>query len=560
MATGAASSGASSSAIEAGRAFVRLMTEDSMLVRGLSRAKAMVGKFGNFMSGIGAKAGVAGGLLLAPLIALTAGGAARAGEMDDMADAFGTTTEALSPMAHAFSVAGLELDDMGKAMSAVGGDVAELQAVLEKLNDIEDPGEKIKAFEDTFGKKMGRKMAALAADLPDLMKDAPILDSQSAKDAEKTSFAIKRAMLAIQAAMLPVLSILTPIIDGISKFAAKNADVLQIVAAVAAGLIGLSVAASVVGFAFSGVAAVMGLVGGIIGALLTPIVAVVALVGGLGYVLATETETGKEMTSSLKAGFMETADTAKKAFGGIAAALKKGDIEGAMKIVGAALRFEWAKIDAYWTTSWAQFKRYFKDGWDDLGADISIVWNDITTGIETALADALKAILDSFNSAIKSIADGAASLLEEVGLDDTARDLRNVKGIGANWIDKWKGDIAANDAAEMKRILAAQDKAKAENEKDFNDQVRPVNDAVNAAKAEFEKLVADMMQKEEKPPTGAGGRKDDLEMAFASAKGLFSSPNFAQSLGIADNIQEKQLKVQEQIRDGVDRLQPLRAQ
>lgn len=558
---GGSGSGASAGAIRAGRAFVEFLGNEGPLAKAALRAKAIVQNFGSFVGRIGSVTRTAGLALFAPITALFVGASRYAGELDDLADSFGSTVEKLAPGAAAFKVAGLGLEDFSTALKEVSKDGGtgpiedQLDILMTKLNEIEDPSERARFALEKFG-RAGVKMAAMAPDWERLKAQAPKVSSEDAKKAEQMQQAFAAALLSLQVALLPILDIITPIIQGISDFVKENSSAATVVAGVAVGLLAFSAAMSVVSVALGGVSMVLGGVVGLLGivkaaflALLSPVGLVVGAIAGIGVVFAAQTDAGKETMSRLKAGFVETANTAKDAWGGIVAAMKKGDMELAMRIVGAALRYEWAKIDAYWTEQWADFKKFFKDGWDTLGAALSTIWNEITYGMEKALALALEGIVKGFNAAITALANGAAWLLDKVGLDDTANKLRNFEGIGTNWINKWNADIDANRNQEMQRIGDQLARDLAQNEKDWHDQVDPLNREIADRLAEFKALV-DQANVEKAGPIGADtkpyqpGGKPDFKMADFT-KGVFQSPNFAAALGVADKVNDKALKAQE---------------
>lgn len=550
---GGGGGGGSSGAIRAGRAFVEFLGNEGPLAKAAARAKAIVQGFGNAIGRVGSVTRMAGLALFAPLTALFAGGINYAAQLDDLADSFGTTVEALAPGAGAFKVAGLGLEDFSTALKEVAKDGGSgsiedrLDGYMQQLNQIEDASERARFAQEKFG-KAGVKMAAMAPDWDRLKGQAPKVSSAEAKKAEEVQQAFAAAMLSLQVAMLPILDIVTPIIKAISDFVKENSEVVTVAAGAAVGLLAFSTAMTAVSFALSGTLALLGIVKVAILALLSPVGLVVAAVGAIGYVFATQTDEGQEAMGRLKAGFVETANTAKEAWGGIVSAMKKGDLELAMRIVGAALRYEWAKIDQYWTTQWADFKKSFKDGWDTLGGALSIVWNEITSGLEQALAFTLEAIISNFNSAIVALAKGAAWLLEQVGLDETAKDLRDFGGVGTEWIGKWKNDIAANRTKEENRIGAQLVEDLAQNARDWQQQVGPLAQEVADRLAEFKALVAQANEPKAAPAGGGpalyspGG--PEFKMADAT-KGIFQSPNFAAALGIADKVNDKALKAQE---------------
>lgn len=558
---GGSAGGASAGAIRAGRAFVEFIGNEGPLAKAALRAKAIVQNFGSFVGRVGSMTRTAGLALFAPITALFVGASRYAGGLDDLADSFGTTVEKLAPGAAAFKVAGLGLEDFSTALKEVSKDGGmgpvedQLDSLMAKLNEIEDPAERARFALEKFG-RAGVKMAALAPDWERLKAQAPKVSTEEAKKAEQVSQAFAAAMLSLQVALLPILNIITPIIKGISDFVRENSAAATTIAAVAVGLLSLSAALSLTSAALGGVSMVLGGVLGLLGLvkaallmLLTPLGLLVAGIGAIGVVFATQTSVGQDAMSRLKAGFIETANTAKHAWSGIVAAIKKGDMELAMRIVGAALRFEWAKISEYWTRQWVSFKSFFVDAWHNLGFGISKVWNMITTGLELGLVKVMRGVVWLFNNTIGRLVKGAAWLLEQVGADETARKLRDFAEIGTNWLNKWEADVNANHQKKDREIDERKRKLHEENRKFREQQLANAAKEVADARAELDALVAQAKaEKEEAPPAEApykpGGPRLETKLPDL-AKGLFQSPNFAAALGIADKVNEKALKAQE---------------
>lgn len=389
-------------------------------------------------------------------------------------------------------------------------------------------------------------LAPVAALFAGMMEKAKLgmFGERAQEDAERFGAAWTDSLTALQGALVPLLETLTPWAERLGQVVREHAEIVPIVAAVGAGLLAFGLTLKVVGGLVVGLSALIGILKVSLLALLSPIGLVAAAIAGLGVVFATQTNLGREATAEFKAGFLDTAATAQQAWSGIVAAFKKGDLELAMQIVGAALRLEWAKIDEFWTRKWVAFKNNYIGGWHELGAALKSIWNHITTGLETILRMSVEGWVKLINLALGAIARGAAWVLEKAGLDETAKKLRDWKPIGTEWLTDWQKGIDAGHQAEENRIANDLAAKLAENQAFRQSQVAGVEAATAAARAELARLVAAAQAEN---PDAAEGPRRQVDRALSAVKGAFQAPNFQAALGFGDNvIAKQQLEVQKQ--------------
>ncbi len=586
----ASGGGGSSSAIRAGAAFVELFIKDNMLVRGLANAQRKFQAFGSMLAGVGVKTAAIGTLALAPLAGMFKGAIENADGIQALAESFATTAEKISPLAHVFQVAGLGLEDLTRAMKEVamkdksGKPVEDvMRELILSLDEIEDPAKRAREAIDKFG-KVGVKIASMTGELKDLFDGAPILDSETALNAKQVGMAFQEMKLSIMGALLPAINVIMPIVAQMNKWVKANKELVGTVAAIGAGLLIAGALAGVIGTAVSSLSVVFGILpaiaavgGGVIGL----IASVPAILAGItiaaGYLAATSTNAGQaiadeigggaeqaaarargplgqaadyisdEMTGAaqrIKAGFTETFESAKSSFGAIVTLVKKGDLEGALAIAVAFMRFEWAKLVNYWVRQWVSFQSIFINGWHETVITIKRIWAMLTNGLAITLAFVMDGVIDVFNETIGNMTKGVADLLEKVGSIETAKELRawvKIEKLGPAVREDINKQGQAEDKALRDKFAAEQKLRDAEAEAKvaalgLNQQ------EVDAARAELQRLIGQVKQ----AAPQREGHKDltkPLELANM-VRGVFQAPNYRQIFAVGDKINEKQLQVE----------------
>jgi hypothetical protein len=172
-----------------------------------------------------------------------------------------------------------------------------------------------------------------------------------------TTAAVEDLEVAIGAALTPTLltaaAWLKSVVNGLAAWARANPGTVTGiallaggVAALGAGLLGLGAAVNIAAWSFGGLSlaatSALGAISVAVSAILSPVALLVAAVGGLGYVLATETDAGRQAVEYLGEGFSTLRDDALAAWGGIQDAMASGDLGGAMRIAWGFIKLEWA--------------------------------------------------------------------------------------------------------------------------------------------------------------------------------------------------------------------------
>lgn len=220
-----------------------------------------------------------------------------------------------------------------------------------------------------------------------------------------TTTAVEDLEVAIGAALTPTLlraaDWLKTVVGGLADWARANPGTVTGiallaggVAALGAGLLGLGAAINVAAWAFGGLAAAatvtFGAISTVFAAMLSPVALVSAAVAGLGYVLATETDTGRAALDGLSDSFSGLATDAVAVWRDIQNALASGDVGGAMKIAWGFIKVEWS-AGTNWLLNHAQsVVASISKSFLDLGFAINYSFRYVLTQVGNAL-DAIDA-------------------------------------------------------------------------------------------------------------------------------------------------------------------------
>ena len=293
-----------------------------------------------------------------PLLGLLKSGAERAEQIGDLADVFGMTPESASKLASAFEIAGGSIEEFEMSLSKLAavskGDEPldeTLLRVADALGEIDDAAERFQAAKEIFGAKFAGKFIDNGGDIKGLLADAPALTKQQIEQSKQLNQEFAKTGIVLKSALLPVLEILLPIVKAGAEFVRQNAALLITVLAAAAGLATFGAVAGAAGLALSAIATAAGVV-------LTPVGLLVAAVIGLGAHLATTTDEGKASLAAFGETFRQVADVAVEAWGGIAAAIKSGNLELAMEIAGKGITAIWAELMLGLRKGWNDFVRW----------------------------------------------------------------------------------------------------------------------------------------------------------------------------------------------------------
>ncbi len=320
----------SSSAIEAGRAFLRLVVEDSEFKKGLQQSAQRMDSFGRSLQKTSLKLAAAGATITAPFIAATKIFTQMGAELDDISKRTGATVERLSELKFAAEQSGTDLSaveaaykKMSRTLAAANKGVAgsvdaltDLGLTIEQLNGlspdaqfeklaravdaISDPTRRAALAMKVFGGS-GTALLPLISEMDELFKKAKRFNLVVTKDgvdaAAKLDDAfgllaavMKQVAFEIGNALAPEVTSLTEKLAdstaGIVAWVNENRDVVRIAAETGAALVILAGVVSAVGTAFRGAASAIVAfksAASLLGKLPGPvkIAAGIAIVGGL---------------------------------------------------------------------------------------------------------------------------------------------------------------------------------------------------------------------------------------------------------------------------------------
>ncbi len=376
----------SAAGIRAGRAYVEIGTNNTALDRGLAAAQAKLQALGQSATRIGGIIAGGGTAVLAPLVASAFGAAKTGDELNKMADRTGASVEALSELKHAAEQSDVEFDALGKGMQKMQRNIVEagegvttaseafeklgipldtlnsmspdqqFEAISDAISRLDDPAKRTAAAMEVFGKSgadMLPLMSAGSKGISLLRKEARDLGLQvSTKDAQAATLfgdtwsnfqkVIKDVSTELGMALLPVLTEVTqqviPLVVHAAKWISENRGLVVSIAALAVGMIAaggviasIGVGATIAASAIGGLATVLGVVA-------SPLGLVVIGVTAAASAFLLLTESGQALTQWAGTELTKLGAIASQAFGGIANALKSGDLALAGKIAFTGLK------------------------------------------------------------------------------------------------------------------------------------------------------------------------------------------------------------------------------
>lgn len=196
----------------------------------------------------------------------------------------------------------------------------------------------------------------------------------------------------------------TGLISILSQWVQENRSIVITIAGIIAGvaliggaLVGLGIALQITAFGFAGIAAAIGVVGGLIAALLSPMGLLVGVAVALGAYLLYASDAGGQALAWLGERFSVLKEDATKSWGAIGKALASGNIALASKILWLSLKLEWQKGIHYLNGLWVGFKNYFLAIMTEAVFGVSKLLNDGWAGIEIAWTETVAFLADSWS-------------------------------------------------------------------------------------------------------------------------------------------------------------------
>lgn len=549
--------GGGGAAIKAGRAFVELFAEDNKVYRALDRLKGRFQSFGKMTAKIGlGAAGVGAGALVGLKPAID--GLGEAGKIADLADVFGISAEKASRLFGILGAAGSDLRDaqeglatlnqrVNDALTGKGEEAAELfkelgvsaqefagldtadrlYRLIDAVKASESPLGKLGLLMKGVGEDTGKNLSSLLTLSADQMRElgdasqSGAADLQSARDASRAvglaSASISRVWREVAVAIAPtVQEIAGNVVHAartVGQFVANNREAVVAVAAAAAGLaaggvalIGFGAAVSAAGTAVGLVVAGLKLLAAGVALLLSPIGLVVAAAGGLAYLFRNELMgAAREAWGYLAELFAGVGSAAVETWGGIVAAVQKGDLELAMRVAAAGVDAVWQELMLGLRKGWNDFVRWL------VGFLKNNPW-----------------VLPAIGAAVGFAVGGPGGALAGAAAG----------GLGALAVNEFSDEIVRGLSVDLTEATAAVAKARAE-----------LRGLVAEAKAPGGgRPVA------EAPKYGPGGRPlTPADLGVVASRGTFGGSQLKQQLAQGDTFQKRQQKVQDAIKDNTKR-------
>jgi hypothetical protein len=449
---------ASSKSIEAGRAFVRTDADLSPLEKKLKTIEAKFQALGGKISGIGgglAKVGAGataiGSAALGGILALSARFAGLGDELSKAHDRTGIAASSLSELGYAAAQSGSDLATVEKSISkmqrgiieasegskmiaesfgALGLSVEKLKqlspedqflAVGKAIAKIQDPTERAARAMQIFGRSGTQLLPMLISDIEALRKEARDLgvvisddDAINATNLGDAFDRVKKSLGGIATQLgasvakpfTAIANTLATIIGRVSAWVAIHRDIVQTVAAVAAGFVVAGTIITGVGIALIGLGATIASIGTIASAvfatigtaisiLTSPITLAVVGIAAIGYI-ALEAS-GSLATLSEMFGTLGT--TATTAWAGIVAAISSGDFQTAGQIAFTALEVAWLTVTNKMKEVWNQVSDFVVNVWLNVVESIVQAGASVYFGIASYFDKLSVALTDGFDTA-----------------------------------------------------------------------------------------------------------------------------------------------------------------
>jgi len=387
------------------------------------------------------------------------------------------------------------------AFDAIGVSVKDLEGlapdeqfavIADRIAAIEDPAKRTAAAMDIFGRAGAQLIPLLAAGssgIEALRKQARDFGiSVSGKDAKAAALltdtlnilskSVRGLWIQIGAALAPAATALAEklarITATVGRWIAANrplivtaANVVAIIGAVGAALVGLGVSISLTGAAFGGLATAFGLavkavllvkVGML--ALVSPIGLVAAALGGGVAAILYFSGAGAAALEWLRDRFGELRDRATAAIGAIGDAMAAGDLALAAKVAWLAIKAEWIRGTGFLRDIWTKFRGWFVDSWLEISAGVQILAAEAWSAFEVAAAEAIAFVsrawlnMSTFFRSIWETVTGwmADRIIDVMALFDESLDATAAKAARRASDDAGASALEKDRAAQEKQI------------------------------------------------------------------------------------------------------------
>lgn len=486
----------SASSIEAARAFVRVLWEDSAIRKGIQRTQAMLRTSAAAIGSVGKGLTIAGGAILAPLTAALFQFSAAGDQLEKMSGRTGASAESLSQLAYAASQSGTSLESVEKALRKLNRNVTEaadgsktaadsltaiglsseklkglkpdeqLKAVAQALSQISDPGERSARALDVLGKSGADLLPLMnsgAEGIENLMTRADELGLTISQD-QATAAAqfgdawddIKSTLggvsMQIAASLAPALTDIfkkiQPVISSVVQWVRDNSGLVRGIALLAVGMVAAGTALTVVSTVLTMLSIVIGAIAsplGIAAALAIGLgVAVVKMAGGIDNAIAMVMDAFPGLTSAMGETF-----TALKSL------LNSGEYAAAGKLLWLSLKLAWVEgVDAL-NQEWMIWKQAFLDTFDSAIRIVSEKWSKL----QNTLSKTVVGFMSYFDSSIN--------------------------------VDDVNSTLDAMLQEQLDKVDSKYNKKQADRDKEFETNIGKVNQELEDARAAWSQAIVD---------------------------------------------------------------------
>ena len=380
--------------IEAAKAFVRIIGEDSLLTKSIARVKKTMQGLASTAKAAGAA--ISKAMLATGIGAIVAGVSAAAAAVmqfssmgagiDDVAKRTGASAEGLSQLKYAAEQSGATLEDVEKGMRKLG------DVTTQAANGSKSAQEAL------------AKVGVTAGQLSTLSPEDRLLAivqglSQITDPAERASVAMD-VLGKSGASLLPMME------DGAAGVAALMAE---------ADTLGLTLsgpqaeAAAKFDDAFAKLSATFSTFSKVVGSALAPVLAEVMnfisgaipvamqLANVIGGVMVSAAQRGWQALSMMLEGFAPIVQAAKDTFGGIVDALTSGDMSLAARVMWASLKAAWLEGTAGLNREWLAWKSGFIQVFADAMAALKSAWASTQNWLSNGIIELMGMIDSSIN-------------------------------------------------------------------------------------------------------------------------------------------------------------------
>ncbi|MFM2093828.1 MAG: hypothetical protein RIS70_952 [Planctomycetota bacterium] len=503
----------------------------------------------------------------------------------------------------------------------------QFKLIGDRLSQIQNPTLKAALAMEIFGKS-GTKLLPLFANgaqgMEELQQQARDLGLTMSTDDAQAAEAfgdtldvlwkvLKQAVFTIGSALAPLLTEVangfTRVVVTVSNWIKENKDLVVMVFKIAAAAIAAGGALIVLGTAISGVGAALGAIatvatgigaaiatlGSIIAAILSPIGLVITGVVALAGYLLYASGVGQQALTWLAGVFTDLKNDALAAFQGISDALAAGDIGLAAKVLWLTLKMEWQKGINWLQEKWIAFKEFFVSVWTEAVFGLSKImtnawaglqsfWTETVAAMSTAWTVFASGAVSAWTGAQNFIAKGIVQLMglldDSINVEATLATLnedfqreqqtrqratqQQLSGIEGDR-QRRQAEIEQQRTGTLGTLEQDRQRADAERQRQFDADLKQSEDALAAARQEWESALAESAKKRAETDTAAPDRTKQAETSLAGLNDMLDTtqrkidvvgtfnPLAAANLG-ADSLSERTAKASEQVAANTRRL------